>query len=60
MATKKPAAKSTKKTTRKSANQSFTKQQGQMAASVGPLLMIIGVLAIVTLFLGFYITLVRY
>lgn len=46
--------------TKKSSKNKFAKQQGQMAASVGPLLMIIGVLAIVTLLLGFYITLVRY
>jgi cobalamin biosynthesis Mg chelatase CobN len=55
-----PTKKSTKAATKKATKQSFTKQQGQMAASVGPLLMIIGILAIVTLFLGFYITLVRY
>jgi len=50
----------TVKARKTTAKKDFTKQRKQMAASVGPLLMIIGVLSIVTLFLGFYITLVRY
>lgn len=47
----------TKKTTKKKTvkKQDFSKQQKQLAASVGPLLTIIGVLAVVTLLLGFYI-----
>jgi cobalamin biosynthesis Mg chelatase CobN len=60
MATKKTTSKATKKPAKTAAKKDFTKQQKQMAASVGPLLTIIGVLAIVTLFLGFYITLIRY
>ena len=50
--TKKPAAKSVKKSVDTKAA-----QQKQLAASVGPLLTIIGVLAVVTLLLGFYIVL---
>lgn len=59
MATKTTPKKTTKKPTKKAPAQTFNKQQKQMAASVGPLLTIIGVLAMVTLFLGFYITLAR-
>lgn len=44
----------TKKITKRSTAKA--KQQKQLAASVGPLLTIIGVLAVVTLLLGFYIT----
>jgi hypothetical protein len=45
----------TKKTTKSPSAKA--KQQKQLAASVAPLLTIIGVLAVVTLLLGFYITL---
>lgn len=45
----------TKKTTKKPSATTKAKQQKQLAASVGPLLTIIGVLAVVTLLLGFYI-----
>jgi len=48
---KKPA----KKATKPAVTKDFSKQQKQMASSVGPLLTIIGVLGVVTLILGFYI-----
>jgi len=53
MATKKTPSKTTKKPTAK------VKQQKQLAASVGPLLTIIGVLAVLNLLLGFYIMIIQ-
>lgn len=47
----------TKKTTKKSTTKG--KQQKQLAASVGPLLTIIGVLAVLNLLLGFYIMIIQ-
>lgn len=52
----------TKKTTPKKSTAKGTakaKQQKQLAASVGPLLTIIGVLAVLNLLLGFYIMIIQ-
>lgn len=50
----------TKKTTKKSpASTAKAKQQKQLASSVGPLLTIIGVLAVLNLLLGFYIMIIQ-
>ena len=56
MATKKV---STKKPSKATAASTKAKQQKQLAASVGPLLTIIGVLGVVTLLLGFYIMIIQ-
>ena len=49
----------TKKTSTTKAPVTKAKQQKQLAASVGPLLTIIGVLAVLTLLMGAYIMIIQ-